>query len=348
VFQRLESLDNEPKYNLLQCPKSQLDRLLPGAKGNAENSETAVITQHLSDLLGDLSALFQERDDLMNMFQKELDNFDIVGALKSKVDSMGGSDNDYLEAMKLSQRAFDSIRYAIHENMTKQDEVLGTIFSENERFMNLREQTANSLSADSCIVMIEEAIEEIEQLTKDSNDGKVIYNVVIPKLKDLKDKVIDLSARLEIERCDYCEKERRAEQEEKDALMAKKLSAVESSTASSNHPQTVEEEGSGSAPPPTRPVTSTSGDSNNITPSGTGDSMQEQSPSRNTNEASRPPVSDSQGTTVTSQQAQTITRIDDEKVATLVAMEFDANRVVAALEKHDNDMHKALNELLSC
>ena len=346
VFQRLEQLDNEPKYNLVQCPKSQLDRLLPGAKCNAENSEIAAITQHLSDLLGDLSTLFQERDELMNIFQKELDNFDIVGALKSKVDSMSGSDSDYLEAMKHSQRAFDTMRYAIHENMTRQDEILGTIFSENERFMNFREQTANSQSADSCIVMIEEAIAEIEQLSKDSNDGKKFYNVVIPKLNDLKDKVIDVSARLEIERCDYCEEERRAKQEEKDALMAKKLSAVESSTISSNHQQTADE-GSISASAPARTLTSTIS-SNNNTSSGALGSTQGQSPSTTTNEIYRPSVSDSQGTMAASHQAEAISHIDDEKVATLVAMEFDATRVVAALEKYDNDMNKALNELLSC
>jgi len=45
--------------------------------------------------------------------------------------------------------------------------------------------------------------------------------------------------------------------------------------------------------------------------------------------------------------ARTMSTVDDEKVATLVAMEFDAEKVVAALEKHSNDMDQALNELLS-
>ena len=38
--------------------------------------------------------------------------------------------------------------------------------------------------------------------------------------------------------------------------------------------------------------------------------------------------------------------VDDSKVATLVAMDFDPDKVVAALRKHNNDMDRALNELL--
>ena len=40
--------------------------------------------------------------------------------------------------------------------------------------------------------------------------------------------------------------------------------------------------------------------------------------------------------------------VDDEKVATLVNMEFDPAKVVAALKKHNNNVDQALNELLSC
>jgi hypothetical protein len=40
-------------------------------------------------------------------------------------------------------------------------------------------------------------------------------------------------------------------------------------------------------------------------------------------------------------------RVDDEKVASLVAMDFDPDKVVAALKKYDNNVEQALNELLS-
>jgi hypothetical protein len=39
--------------------------------------------------------------------------------------------------------------------------------------------------------------------------------------------------------------------------------------------------------------------------------------------------------------------VDDEKVASLVAMDFDPAKVVAALKKYDNNVEQALNELLS-
>jgi hypothetical protein len=40
-------------------------------------------------------------------------------------------------------------------------------------------------------------------------------------------------------------------------------------------------------------------------------------------------------------------RVDDEKVASLVGMDFDPERVVLALSKYDNNIELALNELLS-
>ena len=40
-------------------------------------------------------------------------------------------------------------------------------------------------------------------------------------------------------------------------------------------------------------------------------------------------------------------RVDDQKVASLVAMDFPPDRVVAALKKFNNNVEQALNELLS-
>ena len=42
-----------------------------------------------------------------------------------------------------------------------------------------------------------------------------------------------------------------------------------------------------------------------------------------------------------------VVRVDDEKVASLVAMDFDPDKVVAALKKYDNNVEQALNDLLS-
>jgi uncharacterized UBP type Zn finger protein len=39
--------------------------------------------------------------------------------------------------------------------------------------------------------------------------------------------------------------------------------------------------------------------------------------------------------------------VDDEKVASLVSMDFDPAKAVAALKRHNNDLELALNELLA-
>ena len=61
-----------------------------------------------------------------------------------------------------------------------------------------------------------------------------------------------------------------------------------------------------------------------------------------------PASSSSQPGVVTVLHDEPQIRVDDEKVASLVAMDFDPDRVVQALRKYDNNVEQALNELLSC
>jgi BRO1-like domain/ALIX V-shaped domain binding to HIV len=307
LLRRLEQLDTNPKYKLLQFQKSQLDRLLPGAGGsgggpNSLNNSNGFDTSHLSRLLVELSALFQEREVLLNAIREEVRNFDIEGALISRVGSeRAASDQEYSDALAYARKSFDGMFYEMESNIEKQTDLLDAILAENEKFMVARERTHNSHSADSCILMIEDAIEEIDQLSKHLTEGKDFYNVVIPKLDKLKQQVGDVSARLTVERLEYDDRADRARQEEKDAKMAMKLSSGAEMNSSQPHAA-----GDGNAP---RVLPGAS-------PGAGGD----------------PPR----------------TKVDDEKVATLVAMEFDPAKVVAALIKHDNNMDQALNELLSC
>ena len=166
---------------------------------------------------------------------------------------------------------------------------LDAILSENEQFMMSRERNGNTQSADSCIVMIEDAIEEIEQLSKHLKEGRDFYDVVIPKLEKLKQQVGDVSARLTVERLEFDDKASRNRQEEEDALMAKRM----------------------------------------------------------TNSNADGPPSDQPGVSQVNYDEPRVF-VDDEKVATLVAMDFDPAKVVDALTKHDNNVDQALNELLSC
>jgi len=432
LFRRLEQLDIEPKYNLLQFSKSQLDRLLPGARRMSnDNGKMTVDTQHLTYLLGELSTLFRERANLVVAFRNEIDNFDILEALRAKVEGTKGTDHDFLEATKHARQAFDGIRYEIHANMERQIELLGTILAENEAFMNSRgERATHSQSADSCIIMIEDALEEIDQLQKHAKEGKDFYQVVNPKLTNLKQQVDDVSARLTVQRLEYGERERRASLERSDAEMAARLVSNESNTASpagranqerrdaemaqslvanesssarasqerrdaemaqsmaANESHSVAATPSASISPPPPPINeirvpSSSAASAALPPTASSanrsyyDTLPSATPviqnapgaavgaavtdvRPRTNDAtpsasSRPlPQSSSSSSSPAAAAASPSrtqsngSRVDDEKVAILVAMEFDASKVVAALEKHNNNMDDALNELLSC
>mmetsp|Transcript_36089 Transcript_36089/g.55422 ORF Transcript_36089/g.55422 Transcript_36089/m.55422 type:complete len:534 (+) Transcript_36089:218-1819(+) len=57
--------------------------------------------------------------------------------------------------------------------------------------------------------------------------------------------------------------------------------------------------------------------------------------------------SENPGVVSVSHFASPTIRVDDEKVASLVSMDFDPEKVVAALEKYDNNLEQALNELLT-
>mmetsp|Transcript_52547 Transcript_52547/g.127279 ORF Transcript_52547/g.127279 Transcript_52547/m.127279 type:complete len:848 (+) Transcript_52547:270-2813(+) len=286
LLKRLEQLDTNPKYKLLQFQKSQLDRLLPGA-GNGPNSRRFIDTSHLSRLLVKLSGLFDERQSLLDAFREEVRNFDIISALQMHIDRSGseGSDEDYLEAVRfIEQESFKALLLQVQRNLDNQATLVSAILSENNRFMSAREQSSNTQAGDSCIVMIEDAMEEIDQLSKHLKEGKDFYNIVIPKLEKLKQQVGDVSARLTVERLECDDRTNQAQQEEKDAMMAKEMSAA-AAAAESNAPP---------GPSPTE-----------------------------------------------------LSGVDDEKLAQLIAMDFDPAKAMESLKKHSNDVDQAVNELLS-
>ena len=306
LLRRLEILDTNPKYKLLQFQKSQLDRLLPGSHAernddrrvpNSNHPISTIDTSYLSRLLVELSALFHEREVLLNTIKEEVKNYDASSTLQQHAPNR--TDLEYQDGLKYAQKSFDGIVHELQTNLEKQTELVDCILAENEQFMVARKGNT-SASADSCIVMIEDAMEEIEQLTKHLKEGKDFYDVVIPKLKKLKQQIGDVSARLTVERLEYDDKANRSKQEEEDARMAKNLS------------------------------NSTGG-------GGSGDGA---------HRSLFKPQGQPGFTQVQNDQPHVF--VDDEKVATLVAMEFDPAKVVAALMKYNNNVDQALNDLLSC
>eukprot|EP00540_Astrosyne_radiata_P010466 CAMPEP_0116827790 /NCGR_PEP_ID=MMETSP0418-20121206/3299_1 /TAXON_ID=1158023 /ORGANISM="Astrosyne radiata, Strain 13vi08-1A" /LENGTH=413 /DNA_ID=CAMNT_0004456613 /DNA_START=30 /DNA_END=1267 /DNA_ORIENTATION=+ len=320
LLRRLEILDTDPKYKLLQFQKSQLDRLLPGAGGRQQHHQQMIDTTTLSRLLVELSTLFHERDVTLNMLREEVQNYDIRQKVAEIDPESPTASQEYHQAVVMATKSFSGIAYDIQLNVDKQVELLETILHENERFMDAREANASGQSAasDSCIAMIEDAIEEIDQLTKHLKEGRDFYNVVIPKLEQLKQQVGDASVRLTVERCEYEDKaqdsEDRRRQELEDARMAASLADNNNSSNNNSNNQNANAAGGRAHSP--------RGD---VIPS---------------NARSQPGV-------VNVSHAEPQVRVDDEKVASLVAMDFDPDKVVAALRKYDNNVEQALNELLS-
>jgi ALIX V-shaped domain binding to HIV/BRO1-like domain/UBA/TS-N domain len=325
LLRRLEMLDTDPKYKLLQFQKSQLDRLLPGAGMVGP----AIDTSLLSKLLVELSVLFREREMILSTMREELKNFDIHSRL-SEVDLTGAnatigsgnaeSEREFRRILIESKESFNEIAYDIQENINKQTELVQTILVQNQKFMDARDAMQSSSSSDSCIVMIEDAIEEIDQLSKHLKEGKDFYDVVIPKLDKLKLQVGDVSARLTVERCEYEDKCQRNEQEAEDARMAASFAGNSGGGGSGSGGEGVDGSNSGN--------NNASGDSR-----------------RGSDVAPR--AQPQPGVEQVSHGVPQV-RVDDEKVASLVAMDFDTDKVVEALKKYDNNVDQALNELLSC
>jgi hypothetical protein len=311
LLRRLEILDTDPKYKLLQFQKSQLDRLLPGSSG-----EPLIDTSYLSRLLVELSAQLNDREVLLNLLKTEVKSYNIRAKVADIDQNSQTAEQEYHQAVIMAQRSFSGIVCDIQLNVDHQMELMETILQENAQFMATRDAGPSSVNADSCIVMIEDAIEEIEQLSKHLKEGNDFYKVVIPKLEQVQQQVGDASVRLTVERYDYEDSHHnsasRRQQELDDARMAASLAGDPSTVTQRVVPHPQENPNTDIAP--------------DVLPSSA---------------ASRPGV-------VNVSHNEPRVRVDDEKVASLVAMDFDPDKVVAALKKYDNNVEQALNELLSC
>lgn len=348
LLRRLEILDTDPKYKLLQFQKPQLDRLLPGTGRDGPSIDMS----QLSRLLVELSSLFNDREVILNNLKEEIKHNNVQLLLSNVDPESPDAEREYQQAVLSARKSFNGIVYDIQRNIDKQHELVDAILTENERFVQAREASHPSSTSDSCIAMIEDAIEEIEQLAKHLKEGKDFYDVITPKLEQLKQQVGDVSVRLTVERCEYEDKARLSQQEQEDARMAANLANGMNnnnnvgssnntgfSNSNSNNTNTSmgmnnhSNHGKGGPPNLPRPMTPTRSPLRN-------NGLRELTPERRPNQP-LPGVEQ-----VSHNEPQV--RVDDEKVASLVAMDFDPVKVVAALKKYDNNIDQALNELLSC
>ena len=167
--------------------------------------------------------------------------------------------------------------------------------------------------------------------------------MITPKLEQLKQQVGHVSVRLTVERCEYEDKAQLSRQEQEDARMAASLLSGTSNNYNNNqsnkhddhhhHQSSHGSVGGGGMPPLPRPMTPSRSPLRN-------NGLRELTPERRSNQ----PLPGVEAVSHNEPQV----RVDDEKVASLVAMDFDPDKVVAALKKYDNNIEQALNELLSC
>mmetsp|Transcript_22268 Transcript_22268/g.54984 ORF Transcript_22268/g.54984 Transcript_22268/m.54984 type:complete len:855 (-) Transcript_22268:83-2647(-) len=282
LIQRAELLDTNPKFKLLHFKQSQLNKLLPARKQACETT-TIDVTQ-LCALILRLNRMFSERDTMLNTLREDLQSFDIGIQLRKKTSV--NDKRDYMYTSSYFEGPFRERMKGIRKHLDSEKPLLQEILEENEKFMQARQQQTSGKcsSADDCIAVLEEAIEELDQISNHLEEGKSFYSNITMKLENLRGQVDELSTKLTVERLEYDDREGRDRQEEADAMMAKRLSQDTPAAAA----------------------------------------------------AAAAGVARGQPGWV-----------DDEKVATLVAMDFDPASVVAALKNQNNDVDAALNELLS-
>jgi uncharacterized membrane protein YgcG len=401
LFKRLELLNTDPKYRLLQFRKTQLDRLIPSAAHHIHNNSTTTTQQdinveELSRYLVELSLLFQQRDDLLDAVKKQMRTKhaacvnEMIQTMQQQ-EQQDQNDEVYLNIVASARRSLEQdMVQGLRDNMNAQSDLLERILEENEYFCRARGGTSAAAAAmpasptdnpgDRSISIIEDALEEMDQLDKHLKEGRAFYNVVIPKLEKLQQQVGDVSARLTIDRCDFDDKARRKHQEADDARMAASMSSSSSHNNSNNNnnntdnsspvggmsSQNPPSSGYCTEPPPSARYLSneqqqhqhhqmrqSSNSSSNFDSGGGSSSLSSHSGHGSTGGGGvGPAVPMASPSSSVPHHGQSTgggggVRVDDEKVASLVAMDFDPDRVVAALKKHDNNVEQAINDLLS-
>lgn len=315
---QLQILESDPKFRLLKFQKSQLDHLLPPSAAD----DVVVDESELSRCLVQLSERLEERDAQVTSLQ------DYVTDTVTRLDGVaagaapGDESPELLAALQSAAQHVNQEAERIQNSVEDQRHLLHQILQLNQTFIEARHETSATDASANVLIKLEDALEELDEFTSHLTEGTDFYNVIVPKLELLRHNVGDVSTRLEVERCEYEERFQRARQEEADKRLAEEM--ADPSRASNNgggglgtQTPTSPSQPSGRLPQATAPV----GMPNGGTPPPPGVEQ----------------VSHVDGPTV---------RVDDEKVANLVAMGFDPEQVVSALRRCDNNVDQALNNLL--
>jgi len=394
--------------------------------------------ENLNRYLLELSMLFEARDDLVHErlpeeikislqhATNELMRSGIVAGAEMDENNQNNSKEKAVceEIIQRVQPAVQSVLDEIRSNLNQQGKLLKKIMKENEVFEHHLEQyhqangggngdgrarkvsgassVAKSTSpAEKTLLHLQEALDEMDEMTNHWKQGAEFYDSVVTKLLKLQQQVSDISTQLAIERCEYEEDVARSNQEAKDASLAKELAkehendSVNSSdddddddgddvdddddddddASANDHKRSAKDHRRAQLEQEAELISRTSLSSNGIhsrqslgMPSPqrsrvtsddeddddeNDDSSSSSSSSGSSDDPEKEEEKEKQDTSRFSlrpcqpQNDNSSFRIDDQAMANLVAMEFDPERVVAALEKYNNDVEEALNDLLS-
>jgi BRO1-like domain/ALIX V-shaped domain binding to HIV/UBA/TS-N domain len=306
---RSELLETDPKFRLLQLQKSQLDRLIPAQSEAEHGHDDLMDVSQLNNYLVDLSDLFNERETILHALREK-------GKTESIADELGeaSSEAEYLAIANLAKGTFQTFLDEVESNLEQQTKLLHRIMQENDRFVSMRDRIGRPGGSDSTLVKIEDALDELEQLQKHAREGKTFYEVVIPKLERLQQQVEEVSRRLGQERLDYEDYIRRQH--------------LQQQKQQQQQPHDRRDRGYGSQQQQQH-------------------GSQYDQPRRSQYENHERYGNNGGGGGRASGPAAAVTRVDVGMVANLVAMDFDPDKVVAALRKYDNNFELALNDLLS-
>ena len=98
--------------------------------------------------------------------------------------------------------------------------------------------SSSAAAAERALIMVEEALEEMEQFTTHWQQGEAFYQGVIPKLQKLLQQVSEVSTRFAIERYEYDDQVAIRDQEAKDAEMAAQLAQADQEQQTNNNTTT--------------------------------------------------------------------------------------------------------------
>jgi programmed cell death 6-interacting protein len=386
LLNRLEELPTDPKIKLLSFRKSQLDCLLPSSVGGGAR-KSDVDVQPLNQALENLSDLFRERDELVQELTTAVQKFNLMDFVQEVVLDPAEQSASALQGIFQSvQESLEDMVQDIQQNMQRQTDLVKHALDENVKFVRAREEMEDTQrrraatnggaihASNRTMVMIHQALEEVDELSKYLEEGKAFYNVVLPKLKRLRQNVEDLSTRLTIARFEYEDQERQTRQEIEDAEMAASMA----DTGGGGGTTANDLSGVASAAPAGRPKGDDTTDLNLSSGSlldapevGVGipasDDDEEDSKmhsSMGPRPARRPEADDGDSDRIVSRphsgggprhgvasavshQEPARVHVDDAKVAHLIGMDFDPEQVVEALTMYDNNLEQALNFLLS-